>query len=211
MPATPNLQQIIDEVRTEVGWVGVGVCNCRKKRGSSSWSHHAWCNAGDFMVGNDKELGDRIAAFLVANRNRLGIYRILWYGKSLFTGNTISGHRDHLHVVPYPYGIGTPPCAGGTLYVRNRDGSKGTSFGEATESPGYSREEQEVRELVAVIQEALINAGYDLGDFEGYLSPDGKQFPDGADGLMGRVTKDALTEAFGTGDVLSGTFTIQPV
>jgi len=210
MPATPNLQTIVDAVRAEFGWVGVGVCNCRKKRGSNGWSHHAWCNAGDFMVGADRALGDEIASFLVASRRSLGIYRILWYGKSLFTGNAISGHRDHLHVVPFPYGIGTPPCAGGKLYVRNADGSKGTSFGEGM--PTTPDEGEDVRELVAIIQEALINADYDLGDFEGYLSPDGKQYPDGADGRMGKVTKDALTDAFGNDpQVLSGVFTIEPI
>ena len=49
----------------------------------------------------------------------------------------------------------------------------------------------------ATIQIALITAGYDLGDFEGYKAPNGTQFPDGADGYPGQVTQAALENALG--------------
>jgi len=208
MPATPNVARMIlavraeFEPRTDAGefgdarLIGIGVCNCRKKRGSSSWSHHAWCNAGDIRISrrtiatpDERRLGDAINDYLAANRDQLAIYRILWWQRSTFTGNTITGHRDHLHAVPWPYGIGTPPCAGGVLEVRHRDGSIGNTFG-ILEPPGadIGDEAMQTKELTALLQSSLIDAGYDLGDFEGLTveNPDGTvtQYPDGADGII---------------------------
>ncbi len=220
MPTTPNLQTIIDAIRAEFDpraaagefgdakIIGIGVCNCRNKRGSSSPSHHAWCNAGDVRISrrtiataNERRLGNAISSFLTVHRDRLNVYRILWWSRSTFTGNTVAGHLNHLHIVPWPYGIGTPPCMGGTLEVRNRDGTIGTTFGGGTEAPPDDQdgdEEVKVQELTALIQSSLIDAGADLGDFEGYTAEDGTQYPDGADGIIrlrSGVSYPALVQA----------------
>jgi hypothetical protein len=94
----------------------IQITNCRKIAGSSSWSQHSWSNAADIFV--NLNTGNQLAGQL---RERFGpwIKALLWQ---------VPDHYDHIHVDMWPTGIGTPPCAGGTLQVRYRDGSTGGKF-----------------------------------------------------------------------------------
>lgn len=168
MASTPNVQQVWDELHTLWPDVGtMGICNCRKMRGSHHWSQHAWCNAWDITsptsVGprtryNLRHMAylDAVYAYLVKHRERLGIRFILWRRSS---------HWNHIHVDFYPYGMNLPPCAGGFLKVKYADGSV-----------GYSWEEQEEDMKVTLTPErirAASAAGWFGGDPEYYINADG--------------------------------------
>lgn len=73
--------------------------------------HHSGL-AVDFMVGNDKALGDRIYDYLWTNRSRLAVQHIIWQQTITSTvvspgvrramedrGNTTANHMDHVHVL----------------------------------------------------------------------------------------------------------------
>lgn len=127
--ATPHIQRIWNEVYER--WPAArswGIQNCRKIADSKTWSQHSWANAWDitspYPVKTTANLNhirflDEIYRYLVVNRERLNIRYILW---------RCARHWDHIHLDCWPYGLGLPPCAGGTLRVRNKDGSVGTSF-----------------------------------------------------------------------------------
>ena len=106
-------QQMLDLWR-DVSWrfpgvTNMGIDNCRRIAGSSSWSQHAWGNALD--IGVDRELGDRVYRYLVSNRTRLQLGTICWRN---FGGCDPDAHQDHIHVEGLPKRRGTPPCAGGS-------------------------------------------------------------------------------------------------
>lgn len=90
-----------------------GMFQCRRIAGSSTWSQHAWGNAVDIVGPTSLYMG-RIAAWLLAEAraNRLPIAQVLWQGKDLLSGGSVSGHYDHIHVSGRPMFSGTPPCAG---------------------------------------------------------------------------------------------------
>ena len=62
----------------------------------------------------------------------------------------------------------------------------------------------QVREMWAVLQSALIDAGHDIGEWEGFLAPDGNQYQQGADGLVpvGGDSYRAFVAAFGDESVI---------
>lgn len=73
--------------------------------------HHSGL-ASDFMVFNDKALGDRIYSYLWDNRVRLGVQHIIWQQSITSTvvepgvrrhmadrGNATENHMDHVHVL----------------------------------------------------------------------------------------------------------------
>ena len=113
---TPNLEVVVDYVRAEYD-LAVGITNCRKISGSSTWSQHSWSNAADIYV-TDKALGDRIVADLYDKFGEHVRY-MLWWRKN---------HYNHIHVDMWPYGYSVPPCAGGRMQVKNKDGTLGTEF-----------------------------------------------------------------------------------
>lgn len=107
-----------------------GVFNCRRIAGSSSWSQHAWGNAGDLFPkppsADDDKQRDAIAHNVVrqatertiANRGRrIAVAHVIdhdarriWEpgrGWHTYTGPT----GDHVHVDFAPNRTGTPPCA----------------------------------------------------------------------------------------------------
>ncbi len=94
--------------------VAFGVTNCRKISGSITWSQHAWSNALDIHGGED--VLDQIAQYL---GGRPDIKVMLWQ---------VRNHYDHIHVDTWPTGIGTPPCAGGALRTRSKNGEISDHF-----------------------------------------------------------------------------------
>ena len=113
--AWPHLQRQFPELVA-------GVWNCRKISGSSSWSQHSWGGAGDLT---HRDWGystnpahqaylDEVAAWLQLHRTELSIWSYLW---------RVASHYDHIHVDFEPRGASTPPCAGGLLKSKYKDGS----------------------------------------------------------------------------------------
>lgn len=122
---TPNVDAVIDWVEAEYPDLPrIQTTNCRPIAGSSTWSQHSWANAADIFV--DRQTGDELAPQL---RTMFGphIRTLLWQVKD---------HYDHIHVDFWPTGISTPPCAGGTLRVRYRDGTVGDTFTLTIQSKG---------------------------------------------------------------------------
>ena len=79
----------------------LGCYNCRHIAGSSSWSEHSWADAIDIGPPN-MAYGDKVYRWLMNNKGRFDITRVLW---------RVSGHFDHLHIDFDPDHSGTPPCA----------------------------------------------------------------------------------------------------
>lgn len=113
---TPNARAVYNYVKDEWGRK-IGVTNCRKISGSQTWSQHSWSNALDIYV-SDRKLGDRIKADLL---DKFGehIRYLLWWRED---------HYGHIHVDFWPRGWLTPPCAGGRLRVKHKDGTVGYEF-----------------------------------------------------------------------------------
>ena len=115
---TPNINSIIEWVRSEYPELPrIQTTNCRRIAGSSTWSQHSWANAADIFP-ITKEQGDTIQARLLKEFGP-HIKTILWQ---------VANHFDHIHVDTWPTGTGTPPCAGGSLKVRHKDGTIGSAF-----------------------------------------------------------------------------------
>ncbi len=153
----------------------VGVTNCRKIAGSSTWSQHAWSNAADIYV-SDYRLGDKIVKDI---REKFGshIKVVLWWTRN---------HYDHIHVDMWPTGIYTPPCAGGALRVRHKDGRYGREFTADLEGENLVTVEQ--------LQTALNDAGR--------LGKDGKVLT--VDGIYGPNTHFAWVSALSADPAESG-------
>lgn len=86
--------------------VFMGIYNCRRIDGSSSWSQHAYRNALDFRIrrkGTNTSI-DTSATTQVVNRIRAkgNAAEILWQ---------TSGHTYHAHCTGAPKRYGTPACA----------------------------------------------------------------------------------------------------
>lgn len=84
----------------------LGIYNCRKIAGSSTWSQHSWGNALDIGV-KDKATGDKVVKFLHrqlrhTEQYRFNIEHCLWW---------VENHYDHVHIDFSPNYTGTPPCA----------------------------------------------------------------------------------------------------
>lgn len=115
--ASPNLSTVVAWVEREYPTLPrIQITNCRRIAGSSSWSQHSWSNAADIFV--NLNTGNQLAKRL---RERFGpwIKTLLWQ---------VPDHYDHIHVDMWPTGISTPPCAGGLLRVRHKDGTTGGTF-----------------------------------------------------------------------------------
>lgn len=109
---TPEVDIIVGSVVKEFPNVGnLGIYNCRHIAGSSSWSQHAWAHAVDF--GGPTELLNKVANYLykLTKEHGLPASQILWRGRNMLTGNSVSGHYDHIHVTGLPPKVGIPPCA----------------------------------------------------------------------------------------------------
>lgn len=99
---TPDVKRVYQEVTARFNVTSLGICNCRKIDGSSSWSEHSWCDAWD-IHGSVSEL-DKVNHYLLSNKARLNINNVLWHYPNHYP--------DHIHVDFQPSHSGqTPPCA----------------------------------------------------------------------------------------------------
>lgn len=82
-----------------------GIYNYRRVRGGSSLSAHAEGRAWDAMIVGKKSEGDRLADWLVANAEAIGVQEVIWFQRR-WAANTLrwnpysgaSPHTDHVHV-----------------------------------------------------------------------------------------------------------------
>ena len=176
----------------------LGVYNRRPISGSSRWSDHSWGAAWDIRppVGDKYQVVtgskwtpitrntlDQVYKTLVAwkkqgrtfgpHKEKLGL--ILW---------RVKDHYNHIHVQYEPrysdkYGV--PPQT--YEFAAWWAAKNGVDMGAAM--------------LVEDIQQALIDAGYDLGDW----TPVGPGYSPGADGVWGTTSKVKFAEALKNGDV----------
>ena len=80
--------------------------NYRTISGTDTLSQHSYGNALDFMVFNNKSLGDSVTEYLLQNRSNLDIQNIIWNktiwnSSTNFAGKSYTGqnsHTDHVHV-----------------------------------------------------------------------------------------------------------------
>lgn len=160
---TPNALRYYEASRKQFDWIrDGGIYNCRHIAGTDVWSQHAFENADDAMTGpnastTSKRHGDELVDWLLETvettggsmkrYQAFGIRTILWWGRSILTGNPVSAHRDHVHVDFWPRGSGSPPCAGGRLIVRYPDGS---SDNEWALYPNVTIKEEPMAEYVPV-------------------------------------------------------------
>jgi len=125
---TPNTQRIADAVEARFD-VRTGFWLCRRIVGTFTWSQHAWSegnyegNAVD-IFGSVKTL-DQVYYYVHSEFSEIA-KTVLW---------RVKNHFDHVHVDTWPTGFGLPPCAGGALRVRHRDGSIGRTFGVPIPEP----------------------------------------------------------------------------
>lgn len=177
---TPNLETVVEYVRAEYG-LHVGITNCRRISGSRTWSQHSWSNAGDIYVSN-KALGDKIYWDLYDKFGE-NIRYMLWQRKD---------HYNHIHVDMWPYGYGTPPCAGGHLQVKNKDGTISHGFSSDFEG-GF-----EVTALQVVQLQVALNKADQLGADGNALDEDDVWGPNSefalVNGLTALVATGGLTE-----------------
>lgn len=148
----------------------LGTYNRRKIAGSNSWSQHAYDPPYGWAWDIRPPSSDTHQVVNRGTKNTLDqVYKLLlrWrkQGKT-FGGYTIGtilwrvkSHYDHIHVELAPKKRGTPPVW----------------------KP--SNEDEEVEQLTKVIQQALVDAGYELPRW-------------GVDGAAGAETQAALTAAF---------------
>jgi len=138
MPVTPNLQRIDQEITQRWSRLRYSIVNCRhiSSNPMRPWSQHAASEPAFNYRSNALDIFaatvtlDQIAAYLNAHRSRLSIRQTLWRVRS---------HFDHIHVDCWPKMYDrfwyTPPCKGGKLITVNKDGSRGTTFGNVVPPP----------------------------------------------------------------------------
>lgn len=177
---TPNTQRIVDAVQEEFGSrVRVGAWLCRRIAGTFTWSQHAYTEEEYGYLGNAADVfpdtqatGDRVAAFIRSEYAEI-VKVVLW---------RVRDHFDHVHYDTWPTGIGTPPCKGGALRVRHKDGTIGRTFKPASPPPN--------------IDEMVLKEG-DKGDavkvFQKSLNKWGGGGPVVVDGIYGPTTTAAVT------------------
>lgn len=102
--STPAIVRIWRQVHRHFGRqvTSLGVYNCRRVRGGTGWSQHAWANAWD--IAGPPEVLDRVARFLRSDRMRPWVAEVIWRQPL---------HYDHVHVSGRPLRHGIPPCARG--------------------------------------------------------------------------------------------------
>lgn len=121
---------VMDVLKAKFPGIYGGHANCRYISGTSRASQHAWPNARDLTLESygystdpvNQAYLDNVYAFLVDNFDNLSLRTILWRGKAYPSGNTVSGHQNHIHIDFWPTGYGTPPCMGGSLRMKYSNG-----------------------------------------------------------------------------------------
>jgi TP901 family phage tail tape measure protein len=102
-----------------------GINDIGMYRSPDGYNEHSSGEAADAMVGNDKELGNRVAQWALANAGQFGVEYVLWQQKQWNPdgstspmedrGSPTQNHMDHVHIRTagggYPQG-GGPGAAG---------------------------------------------------------------------------------------------------
>jgi hypothetical protein len=109
---TPNLKVVLDYVNTYFD-LPVGITHCRRISGKQTYSQHSWSNAGDIYTSN-KSLQDNIAVVL---KDEFGNHI-----RNILTWRFDDAHWNHIHIDMWPKGWLTPPCKGGELRIKYKDG-----------------------------------------------------------------------------------------
>lgn len=172
---TPHVQTIQDDVLARFPGSRAGQWLCRRIAGLTTWSQHSYTE-GEYL-GNAADIfpismaqGDAIAAYI---RTLPNVKVVLWRVKNHFT---------HIHYDTWPTGIGLPPCKGGALRVRHKDGTIGRTFKPTSPPPN--------------IDEMVLKEG-DKGDavkvFQKSLNKWGGGGPVVVDGIYGPTTTAAVT------------------
>jgi TP901 family phage tail tape measure protein len=105
-PAPGYLSDLIKKLFPEVKTIG-------GRRSEDGFGEHSSGNAMDIMVGDNTELGNKIAAFLKTNQSQLGLDGMIWQQHSFGYGGSWSGsgklmedrggitanHFDHIHAI----------------------------------------------------------------------------------------------------------------
>lgn len=104
-PGAANLSEILKKYFPDIASIG-------GRRPEDGFGEHSSGNAIDIMVGNNKDLGDRIAGFLRTNKDALGLNGMIWqqrsygYGGDWNTGKMMdprgsptANHMDHVHAI----------------------------------------------------------------------------------------------------------------
>lgn len=156
MAMTPNMQVVYDYVKAEYG-LSIGVTNCRRISGSQTWSQHASSNANDYFT-SSHSLQDAIAADL---RDRFGDDI-----RNILTWRYNAAHWNHVHVDMWPRGWLTPPCAGGQLRIKYKDGhiTYGKPFPLTIKEEDMAilsdKEQVELQKFLGFIKAANSNVGF---------------------------------------------------
>lgn len=102
----PGAQYLSDLIKKMFGVKDIG-----GRRSEDGYGEHSSGNAIDIMVPGDKALGDRIAGFLVTNKDVLGLDGMIWQQRSYGYGGGFDGtpmkdrgsptqnHMDHIHAI----------------------------------------------------------------------------------------------------------------
>lgn len=177
---TPNCQTIATWIWERYPTARIQTTNCRKIAGSLTWSQHSWANALDIFL--PVKVLDELYPLLIAEFGP-HIAHILW---------RVKDHFDHIHLDPWPQGYSKPPCAGGSLRVKHKDGRIGTQFTDdidpiEPEVPMFPIEATSPPEDIRLLQDRL-NRVYSSGLVE--------------DGVYGPTTEAAVRLFLGkmTGD-----------
>lgn len=199
---TPNAERYMTAIRkSDWLWEIIQFYNCRKIAGSSSWSQHSESNGLDIFV--TKEKGDALvdwtldtvetSAGPMTRWDAYGVRTMLWWGKSVRTGNAVSDHFDHIHIDFWPkmqnISSYVPPCKGGSLLVVHKDGTTAKSW-----SLWPAHEIYEEEKLVAIKEGAtgftviLIQQSLNRWNTKGATDP----FPLVEDGVFGAKTTTAV-------------------
>ncbi len=133
----------------------IGVYNCRRISGSQTYSQHSWSNAIDIYTAN-KGFQDRMAAEL---KKEFGPHI-----RNILTWRYNAAHWNHIHVSMWPKGLYTPPCKGGALRVKHKDGTRGTVFtsniGDDDLSILSDNEQKELQKFLAELRGINSNVSF---------------------------------------------------
>jgi len=215
MAGTNWARYVLGELQERFPKLRAGICNCRKIARTDIWSQHSDCNALDLYHADygysldpaHQAFLDEVNAFILAHFDELSIRTRLWRKKD---------HFNHIHIDGWPKRYGLPSCAGATTSKwQYPNGDVVTLAKYASPDPlnGYNElPDAEIPEVttvniiqrgdsgfeVALHQEALIQLGYDLGNWPPYDGPVPAwfkgRFSVGADGAAGAAFEQGVTK-----------------
>ena len=151
---TPNLEVLVDFVKENYE-LRRGITNCRRISGSQTYSQHSWSNAVDIFTAN-KGYQDKMASEL---KKEFGPHI-----RNILTWRYNAAHWNHIHVSMWPKGWLTPPCEGGDLRVKHKNGDIGTVFtsdiGDDDLSILSDDEQRELQKFLAELRGVKSNVSF---------------------------------------------------